>query len=81
MSSGGAELCYPSDWKRGRDLPLKGREFITLVASPAAALPAELPVMRQGRITGELPGRTTQEQIMRYAAFDITPTTTEERPA
>jgi ABC-type sugar transport system ATPase subunit len=26
-------------------------------------------VMRQGRITGELPGRTTQEEIMRYAAF------------
>ena len=25
-------------------------------------------VMRQGRITGELPGRTTQEEIMRYAA-------------
>ncbi|MGI8740964.1 MAG: sugar ABC transporter ATP-binding protein [Bryobacteraceae bacterium] len=32
-------------------------------------------VMRQGRITGELPGRTTQEQIMRYAAFDISSTT------
>jgi ABC-type sugar transport system ATPase subunit len=31
-------------------------------------------VMRQGRISGELPGRATQEQIMRYAAFD------EERP-
>ena len=29
-------------------------------------------VMRQGRITGELPGRTTQEQIMRYAAFQVT---------
>ena len=26
-------------------------------------------VMRQGRITGELPGRTTQEEIMRYAAL------------
>jgi ABC-type sugar transport system ATPase subunit len=38
-------------------------------------------VMRQGRITGELPGRTTQEQIMRCAAFDISPTTTEEHPA
>ena len=34
-------------------------------------------VMRQGRITGELPGRTTQEQIMRYAAFDVSATTTE----
>ena len=27
-------------------------------------------VMRQGRIAGELPGRTTQEEIMRYAALD-----------
>ena len=26
-------------------------------------------VMRQGRITGELPGRTSQEEIMRYAAL------------
>jgi ABC-type sugar transport system ATPase subunit len=26
-------------------------------------------VMRHGRIAGELPGRTTQEQIMRYAAL------------
>lgn len=27
-------------------------------------------VMRQGRLTGELPGRTTQEEIMRYAALE-----------
>jgi ribose transport system ATP-binding protein len=27
-------------------------------------------VMRQGRIAGELPGKTTQEEIMRYAALD-----------
>jgi ABC-type sugar transport system ATPase subunit len=27
-------------------------------------------VMRQGRISGELPGQTTQEEIMRYAALD-----------
>jgi len=27
-------------------------------------------VMRQGRITAELPGRTTQEEIMRYAALE-----------
>jgi ABC-type sugar transport system ATPase subunit len=27
-------------------------------------------VMRQGRITGELPGRTTQEEIMRLAVLD-----------
>src|SRR5579872_4692301 len=29
-------------------------------------------VMRLGRIAGELPGRTTQEEIMRLAAFDST---------
>jgi ABC-type sugar transport system ATPase subunit len=33
-------------------------------------------VMREGRITGELPGRTTQEEIMRHAALDRV---TEER--
>jgi ABC-type sugar transport system ATPase subunit len=27
-------------------------------------------VMRQGRISGELPGRTTQEEIMRFAALE-----------
>jgi ABC-type sugar transport system ATPase subunit len=30
-------------------------------------------VMRQGRITGELPGRTTQHEIMRYAALEREP--------
>ena len=35
-------------------------------------------VMRQGQISGELPGKTTQEDIMRLAALDHT--TTEERP-
>ncbi|HEV2688605.1 MAG TPA: sugar ABC transporter ATP-binding protein [Bryobacteraceae bacterium] len=37
-------------------------------------------VMRQGRISGELPGRTTPEQIMRYAAFEVSAATTEEQP-
>jgi len=37
-------------------------------------------VMRQGRISGELPGKTTQEQIMRCAAFEVSAATTEERP-
>ena len=37
-------------------------------------------VMRQGRISGELPGRTTQEEIMRYAAFEVSAATTEEHP-
>ena len=27
-------------------------------------------VMRQGRISGELPGGTTQEEIMRFAALE-----------
>ena len=27
-------------------------------------------VMRQGRLAGELPGRTTQEALMRLAAFE-----------
>ena len=35
-------------------------------------------VMRQGQISGELPGKTTQEEIMRLAALDHT--TTGERP-
>jgi ABC-type sugar transport system ATPase subunit len=30
-------------------------------------------VMRQGHLTGELPGRTTQEEIMRYAALEREP--------
>jgi ABC-type sugar transport system ATPase subunit len=37
-------------------------------------------VMRQGRISGELPGRTTQEEIMRYAAFEVSAATAEEHP-
>jgi ABC-type sugar transport system ATPase subunit len=36
-------------------------------------------VMREGRITGELPGRTTQEEILRYAALETQPAS-EERP-
>jgi len=28
-------------------------------------------VMRQGRIAGELPGSTTQEEIMRLAALEV----------
>jgi ABC-type sugar transport system ATPase subunit len=37
-------------------------------------------VMRQGRISGELPGHTTQEEIMRHAAFEVSAATTEEHP-
>jgi len=32
-------------------------------------------VMRQGRISGELPGHTTQEEIMRFAALEQEPAT------
>ena len=34
-------------------------------------------VMREGRITRELPGRTTQEEIMRYAALETQPVSEE----
>jgi ABC-type sugar transport system ATPase subunit len=37
-------------------------------------------VMRQGRLTGELPGRTTQNAIMRLAAFEKESGTIEENP-
>jgi ribose transport system ATP-binding protein len=37
-------------------------------------------VMRQGRISGELPGRTTQEAILRLAAFESESGTLEENP-
>jgi ABC-type sugar transport system ATPase subunit len=33
-------------------------------------VPDRILVMREGRISAELPGRTTQEQIMRYAALE-----------
>jgi ABC-type sugar transport system ATPase subunit len=36
-------------------------------------------VMRQGRISGEFAGGCTQEQIMRCAAFESSPATTEEQ--
>ena len=37
-------------------------------------------VMRQGRISGELLGRATPEDIMRYAAFEVSAATTQEHP-
>jgi ABC-type sugar transport system ATPase subunit len=36
-------------------------------------VPDRILVMRQGRIAGELPGRTTQEEIMRLATLDPEP--------
>jgi ABC-type sugar transport system ATPase subunit len=70
---------------RGIDVGAKAEVFHImdgLARSGAAVLmvSSELPellqvadrilVMRQGRITGELPGRTTQEEILRYAALE-----------
>jgi ABC-type sugar transport system ATPase subunit len=70
---------------RGIDVGAKAEVFEVmeeLACSGAALLmvSSELPellevadrilVMRQGRLTGELPGRTTQEEIMRYAALE-----------
>ncbi|MCE5311119.1 MAG: sugar ABC transporter ATP-binding protein [Acidobacteriales bacterium] len=70
---------------RGIDVGAKGEVFQLMdeLARAGAAIlmvSSELPellqvadrilVMRQGRITAELPGRTTQEEIMRYAALD-----------
>ena len=43
-------------------------------------VPDRILVMRQGRIAGELPGRTTQEEIMRLAALETTPSIAEEPP-
>lgn len=75
---------------RGIDVAAKAEVFALmheLAQSGAAILmvSSEMPellqvadrilVMREGRITGELPGRTTQEEIMRYAALE---TVTEE---
>ena len=70
---------------RGIDVGAKAEVFAAmdgLARSGAAILmvSSEIPellqvadrilVMRQGRISGELPGHTTQEQIMRYAALE-----------
>jgi ABC-type sugar transport system ATPase subunit len=51
----------------------RGGAAILMVSSEMAELlqvADRILVMRQGRITGELPGRTTQEEIMRYAAVE-----------
>lgn len=57
---------------------------ILMVSSELTELlqvPDRILVMRQGRLTGELPGRTTtQEEIMRFAAFERESGTLEENP-
>jgi ABC-type sugar transport system ATPase subunit len=80
----GARVILFDEPTRGIDVGAKVEVFNLmdeLARSGAAVLmvSSELPellqaadrilVMRQGRITGELPGRTSQEEIMRYAAL------------
>jgi ABC-type sugar transport system ATPase subunit len=81
----GARIFLFDEPTRGIDVGAKAEVFEVmdrLARSGAAILmvSSELPellqvadrilVMRQGRISGELPGRTTQEEIMRLAAFE-----------
>ncbi len=93
---GGARVFLFDEPTRGIDVGAKVEVFevmdslarsgaaILMVSSEMAELlqvADRILVMRQGRISGELPGRTTQEQIMRCAAFDVSATTvTEEQP-
>jgi ABC-type sugar transport system ATPase subunit len=81
----GARVFLFDEPTRGIDIGAKAEVFHVmdeLARSGAAILmvSSELPellqvadrilVMRQGRISGELPGRTSQEQIMRYATLE-----------
>ncbi len=84
----GAKIFLFDEPTRGIDVGAKVEVFEVmdeLARSGAAILmvSSEMPellqvadrilVMRQGKITGELPGRTTQQEIMRLAAFDKAP--------
>ena len=81
----GAKVLLFDEPTRGIDIGAKKEVFEVMdsLARAGAAIlmvSSELPellqvpdrvlVMRQGRITGELPGRTTQEEIMRLAALE-----------
>ncbi|HSM77305.1 MAG TPA: sugar ABC transporter ATP-binding protein [Bryobacteraceae bacterium] len=81
----GARLFLFDEPTRGIDVGAKAEVFevmdslarsgaaILMVSSEMAELlqtADRILVMRQGRITGELPGHTTQEEIMRLAGFD-----------
>ena len=83
----GAKVFLFDEPTRGIDIGAKKEVFEVMdsLARAGAAIlmvSSELPellqvadrvlVMRQGRITGELPGRTTQEEIMRLAALEET---------
>ena len=80
----GAKVFLFDEPTRGIDVGAKVEVFEVMdgLAKNGAAIlmvSSELPellqiadrilVMRQGRLTGELPGRTTQEEIMRLAAL------------
>jgi len=82
----GARVFLFDEPTRGIDIGAKVEVFEvmdSLARSGAAILmvSSELPellqvadrilVMRRGRLTGELPGRTTQEEIMRLAALEV----------
>jgi len=85
--SRGAKIFLFDEPTRGIDIGAKREVFEVMdeLARQGAAIlmvSSELPellqvadrilVMRRGRIAGELPGRTTQEEIMRLAALDTT---------
>jgi ABC-type sugar transport system ATPase subunit len=63
------------------ELARKGAAILMVSSEMAELLQVadRILVMRDGRITSELPGRTTQEEIMRYAALETQPVS-EERP-
>ena len=89
----GARVFLFDEPTRGIDVAAKAEVFdvmndlaregaaILMVSSEIAELlqvADRILVMRQGRIAGELPGNTTPEQIMHFAAFGVTATL--ERP-
>lgn len=92
---GGARIFLFDEPTRGIDVGAKVEVFqmmdelarsgaaILMVSSEMSELlqvADRILVMRQGRISGELPGRTTPDQIMRYAAFEVSAATTGDQP-
>jgi ribose transport system ATP-binding protein len=92
---GGARIFLFDEPTRGIDVGAKVEVFqmmdelarggaaILMVSSEMSELlqvADRILVMRQGRVSGELPGRTTPDEIMRYAAFEVSAATTEELP-
>ena len=61
---------------------VRGGAAILMVSSEMSELQQvadRILVMRQGRISGELSGHATQEEIMRHAAFEVSAATTGEQ--